>query len=267
VPDRLWLNVAVQLKFYRRNRLLLVIGLLFLLLFAVSVALSLTFGSTTGRFEIVRSVVSQLSGFSLAFLGGLALFSISSHLRNRSLKMVLTKPCPPEVWLGSVYLSAILIAVALYAAIAGLSTLLCLAWKIPVQTGFFFVAAQGLLGSLVVLFYLGFLSTLMHPVMAVLVALLLNESTFYGLRFALLTAMRTTGGNLLLPVLEKATYLLYMVLPIFEPFAEKTEAVQSSLRATGADWRVLLEAAGYTLAAAGLFYCLSLLFLKRKNLM
>jgi|SRR5215831_14846215 len=265
--DRLWVNIAVQMKFYRRNRLLLVVGLLFLLLSAISIIFSFVFGSTTGRFEIVRSVLTQAGTFAFLFVGGLSLFSISAHLRNRSLKMVLTKPCPPEIWLGSVYLSATLIAGALFAVIAGGTALLCWIWGIPIQSGFFLVALRGLSGALVASFYLGFLSVVMHPVMAVLLAVLLNEGVFYGLRFALLTAIRTTGGNPLLPVFEKATYLLYMTLPVFDPYAEKVAAAEASLRATPADWRVLLQAGGYTLTVGALFYCLSLFFLKRKNLM
>jgi hypothetical protein len=87
------------------------------------------------------------------------------------------------------------------------------------------------------------------------------------LRLALLTATRSTGGNPILPFVEKATYLLYMLLPVFQPYAERLQTVGETLRATPADWKILLSVGLYALASAGLFYCLSVLAFRRKNLM
>jgi hypothetical protein len=265
--EQLRANLGTHLKFYRRNRLLLVLALLFALLAGLSITFSLIFSSTTGRFEIVHGVVSQLDNFAFVLVGALGLFLVSSHLRNRSLKMVLTKPCLPETYLASVFLSAAVVGALLYAAILSFGLILCGFWKIPIQSGFFFITAESLLQALIVMAYLAFLSFVMHPVPAVLIALLLNEGIFYQLRFALLTAIKNTGGNPLLPAVEKVTFLLYMILPMYQPYSEKTESVHESLRTTTADWGTLGQVALYTLAITGLCYCLSDLALRRKNLM
>ena len=266
--DQLRANLGTHLKFYRRNRLLLVLALLFALLAGLSITFSLIFSSTTGRFEIIHGVVSQLDNFAFVLVAALGLFLISSHLRNRSLKMVLTKPCPPETYLASVFLSAAVVRTALYVAILSFGLILCGFWRIPIQSGFFFfVTAESLLQGLIVMAYLTFLSVVMHPIPAVLIALILNEGIFYQLRFALLTAIKTTRGNPLLPVIEKATYLLYMILPIYQPYSEKTESVHESLRTRAADWGTLGQVALYMVAITGLCFCLSDLALRRKNLM
>jgi hypothetical protein len=201
------------------------------------------------------------------FIAALGLFVISSHLRNRSVKMVLTKPCRPETWLGSVFLSAALVGLAIFAIILSFGLVLCLIWGIPIQTGFFYLALEQFLHALIVFGYLSFLAVVMHPVPAVLLALMFNEQVFYQLRIALLTGIKTTGGSILLAPLEKLTYLIYMVLPSFGPYAEKTGAVQESMRASAAEWTALGQVALYAFAAFGLFYLLSDFALRRKNLM
>ena len=264
--EQLSANTRVLLKFYTRNRLLLVVALLFLLLAALTIVSSLVFGSTTGHFEIISQAISILNGFALVLASALGLFAISTHLRQRSVKMVLTKPCPPEIWLASVMLSALIVSALLFAVNVLFGLGLCLIWGVPVQSGLFFLAVEGFLRSAIALAYLSFLTLLMHPVLAIIVSLLFNEGTFDGLRYMLLTAIKTTGGNPLLPVLEKGTYLLYMLLPTFHPYAEGTEEVSGSLRASTADWLALGRIAGYSATALGLFFLLAVWALRRRNL-
>lgn len=266
MTEKLFANFRVLLKFYRRNRLLLVIALIFLLLAGLTLSGSLVFGSTTGRFDIIATVESTLIGFTLVLSGGLGLFAISSHLRQRSLKMVMTKPCPPEIWVGSVFLSAAWVAGILYAFAALVGAALSLLWSVPLQTGLVYLALQGFLRSCVVLSYLSFLTILMHPVLAILISVLFNEGTFESIRYLLLTAIKTTGGNPLLPFLEKATWVLFMLLPSYSPYEGVSSGVEESFRATAADWLALAKTAGYAAAALGLFFCLSVWALRRRNL-
>jgi len=105
-----------------------------------------------------------------------------------------------------------------------------------------------------------------HPVLAILIAVVFNESTFGGLRTLLLTAIKTTGGNPTLPFLENLTYAIYMVLPTYSPYTERTRAVEESLRATGSEWLLLAKTAGYSATALGLFFLLSVWALRRRNL-
>jgi hypothetical protein len=46
-------------------------------------------------FNSFREIDSDLNAFVRILAAGMGLLIMSSHLRNRSLKMVFTKPCPP----------------------------------------------------------------------------------------------------------------------------------------------------------------------------
>jgi hypothetical protein len=266
MTEALRTNVGVLLKFYARNRLLIVIALIFLLLAALTVSMSLVYGSTSDHFEIISRALSTLNGFTLYLAAGLGLFAISSHLRQRSLKMVLTKPCLPEVWIAAVLLSALVVAAMLYSLNLLFGLVLSLIWRVPVQSGLFFLPIEGLLSSAIALSYLSFLTIFLHPAVAVLVVLFFNEGTFGGLRQMLMTAVKTNEGNPLLPVLEWLTKILYMILPTFSPYEAELEGVSGSLRASGADWLTLLKVAGYAATALGLFFCLAVGALRRRNL-
>jgi hypothetical protein len=266
MPEQIRVNTAVLLRFYARNRLLHVIALIFALLAGITVSFSLAYGSSAGRFSIIADSMSTLNGFAFVLSGFLGLFAISSHLRQRNLKMILTKPCLPEVWIGSVFLSGLVVATLLHLVTILYGVSLSLLWGVPIQTGLFFLAAESLLRSAVLLGYLSFLSMLMHPVLAILIALLFNEGTFYSIRFMLLTGIRTTGGNPLLPVLEKGTYLLYLLLPAYKPYEELTGPVESSLRVGAAEWLALARIAGYAGTTLGLFFLLAVWGLSRRNL-
>lgn len=259
-------NFGADLRFFRRNRLLLVLGLLFLVVTAISCVFSLVGGSGTSRFDLLRSTVSELNEFAVLFSGGLALFLVSSHVRNRSLKMVFTRPCLPETWLAAGFAAVLSVSAILFAAILSGAVFFSLLWKVPFQSGFVLAALEAMGRSGVVAGFLFLLTLLVHPVVAVFLVVLFNEGTFYSLRFLLLTAIKTTGGNPILPFLEKGTYLVYIVLPSFSPYGERMESVHGSMRAAPADWKTLGSIWLYAVAACGLFYFLSVFALRRKTL-
>jgi hypothetical protein len=266
MTEQISANVGVLLKFYARNRLLLVVTLLLLVLAVLTVAASLVYGSTSAHFDIIVEAVTTLNGYSLVLSAALGLFAISSHLRQRSVKMVLTKPCLPEVWIASVFLSALIVSTMLYTLNLLFGIGLSLVWKVPIQSGLFFLAIEGLLRAAIVLVYVSFLAVVVHPVLAILVAFVFNEGIFDGLRTMLLTAIQTTGGNPVLPALEWLTYAIYMILPTFDPYSRQTQSVGESLRTSAADWIVLLRTSAYSATALGLFFLLSIWALKRRNL-
>lgn len=259
-------NVRVLLKFYARNRLLLVVALILLVLSALTVSESLVYGSTAAHFDIIAEAVSTLNSFGLVLSAALGLFAISSHLRHRTVKMVLTKPCLPEVWIASVFLSALAVTAMLYGVNLLFGIGLSLAWRVPIQSGLFFLAVEGFLRAAIVLAYLSFLTLVLHPIVATIVAVVFNESTFDGLRTMFLTAIKTTGGNPLLPAFETISNVIYMVLPTFSPYGDRTTAVSESLRASASDWLVLARTAGYSATALGLFFLLAVWAIRRRNL-
>jgi ABC-type transport system involved in multi-copper enzyme maturation permease subunit len=89
-------NVLANLAYFRRSRLLLAFALLFILLTGLS-SLPTFFGSSgVQNFNSLQEIYSTMNGFLLIFAAGLGLFVVSSHLRNRSLKMVLPSLARPR---------------------------------------------------------------------------------------------------------------------------------------------------------------------------
>jgi hypothetical protein len=264
--DQLLLNTRVHLRFFARNRLLLAFGLVMLLLFGVTLVPMVLFQSSSDRFNLLRSITGQMSGYALVFTASLGLFAISSHLRNRNVKMVLTKPCLPETWLASIFLSALLIAVAIHALLALAAALLSWFWGIPWQWGFVFVAADGACRAMIQMSLLTCLATAFHPVVAVLVALFFNEGTFYQLKFLVAGAGTADGGNARLTAAGVLCDSIYMILPMADPFADRTKEVYQSLRVGVGDWLSLGMAIGYSALLSAFLFLVTDYLLRRKRL-
>jgi hypothetical protein len=197
---------------------------------------------------------------------GLGLFAVSAHLRERSVKLVLTKPCLPETWLASIFLAAILVTFAIYGFVALGAAALSWIWEIPWQSGFLLMAVESACQAVIQMAFLTCLAVAFHPVVAVLMALFFNEGAIYQLKF-LLTGGIASGGDT--PGLTLATVLcdtLYMVLPMISPFEKELDSVRMSLRATGGDWLTLLGVLGYTAFVTVFLFLLSDYLLRRKNL-
>lgn len=90
-------NILADLRFYRRSRLLLAFAILCLLLAGLSALPAIFSDSGVESFRSLQGIFSELNGMLLFLAGAIGLFVISSHLRNRCLKMVFTKACPPSV--------------------------------------------------------------------------------------------------------------------------------------------------------------------------
>jgi hypothetical protein len=111
-------NILAHFAFYRRSRLLMAFALAFLLLTGLSSLPALFNDDGVKTFNALQQIFSILNVFLLFLAGGLGLFIVSSHLRNRSLKMVFTKPCSPALWLASAILSGIIAYMVLLATLA-----------------------------------------------------------------------------------------------------------------------------------------------------
>src|SRR2546425_12254030 len=99
-------NVLANFAYFRRSRLLIAFALVFLLLTGLTSLPTFFINSSVQNFNSLQEIYSTMNVFLLLFAAGLGLFVVSSHLRNRSLKMVFTKPCSPAVWLLSAFISA-----------------------------------------------------------------------------------------------------------------------------------------------------------------
>jgi ABC-type transport system involved in multi-copper enzyme maturation permease subunit len=259
-------SVAVHLQFYRRNRLLWIIGLVMLLMASISLTFSLFVYSDAKKFTQLTGTFQTLNGFAFTFTPLLGLFVVSSHLRGKQIKVIFTKPCLPETWLASCFVSAAAVSAALYGLILAFVLTASVASGIPVQSGFVFVTLREFLIALVALSYIMLLATAVHPVAAVLIILVMEEKAWYGMKF-MLAASATSGHT---PALARVGNVLvnavYYVVPMLDPFSKQLATVYSSMRASGGDWLYLVYTAAYGLAAGLFFYLTSAWVLRRRAL-
>ena len=172
-------NILADFAFYRRSRLLLAFAVLCLLLTGLSSLPAIFSDSGVQSFRSLQGIFSELNGMLLFLAGAIGLFVISSHLRSRCLKMVFTKPCPPSMWLGSAFLSAVLISLFLNSLILGGTTILSLIWHVPVRAALIFISADNSIISVGIIAYLILLATVLHPALAVAFILIFNAEMFY----------------------------------------------------------------------------------------
>ena len=258
-------NILANLAYYRRSRLLLAFMLVFLLLTGLMSLPPLFTHSGVQRFNALQEIFSDLCGFLLVFAAVLGLFIISSHLRNRSLKMVFTKPCPPALWLVSAFLSAVLVSLLLNCIVLGSMVGLSLVWHVPVRAGLIFVSADTFVASVGLTAYLMLLATLAHPAIAAIFVLIFNADMFYSAQFWAQASIRSGNSSWTLRALERLFHYLYLLLPMVYPFSKKTEAVRTSLRVMHGEWRYIPYSFGYALTLSAFCYFLALLALQKKK--
>lgn len=266
--QQLLANIKTNFKFYRRNRLLLVAAILIVVVLGLSSLPMMFFLTKTKYLFIIKTIFSELSGFATIITAGLGLLFISHHIRNRSTKMVFTKPCSPEMWLFSGFLSAVIVSLILYMMIFIVCSILFWAWDVPFQWGMLYVTVNDFLQAVVILSYISLLAVLFHPVVVVLFIFIFNESAFYSIKVFLIGGIKAAGESSIVPLLKVIKGFIdiaYMIVPTFSPYSGKTGTVYSSFRTSTQDWGYLLLSFTYILFASALFYLLSVYFLKKKR--
>ena len=128
-------NVAANLRFFLRNRLLAAFLLVMLALLGLSLVPMLLFSTNTQKFNLITQTYTLVDMVVYLLVALMALMHLSHHMHSRSLKMVITRPCSIETWLLSGYLTAIGTAAVLYAALFCGESVLFLAWGVPYQRG------------------------------------------------------------------------------------------------------------------------------------
>lgn len=258
-------NILANFAFYRRSRLLMAFALAFLLLTGLSSLPALFNDDGVKTFNALQQIFSILNVFLLFLAGGLGLFIVSSHLRNRSLKMVFTKPCSPALWLASAILSAAIVSLLLNAVVLSSAVVLSLIWKVPVRAGLVFVSADTFIASLGIIAYMVLLATLAHPAIAVTFALIFNAQMFYGAQMWTQAAIRAGSSSVALRVLEHIFHGLYLALPMIHAYGKQTEGINTSLRVLHGDWKYPLYSLGYVLVLTAFCYFVALFALQRKR--
>jgi hypothetical protein len=258
-------NILADFSFYRRSRLLLAFMLVFLLMAGMESLPPLFAHSGVQSFNALRGIFDDLNGYLLFLAAGLGLFIISAHLRNRSLKMVFTKPCTPAVWLLSAFSTAVMVALLLNLVVLGTAMFMSIVWRIPVRPGLIFISAETFFSCIGLIAYLMLLATIMHPAIAATFALIFNAGTFYSAELWTRSLVRSGNSNPVLWFLQWLFHSLYILLPMIHPFANKTENIEASLRVAHGEWKYLMYSLGYALSLSAFCYSSALLALQRKK--
>jgi hypothetical protein len=258
-------NILANFAFYRRSRLLLAFMLVFLLMAGLESLPPLFAHSGIQSFNALRGIFDDLNGYLLFLAAGLGLFIISAHLRNRSLKMVFTKPCTPAVWLMSAFSTAVMTALLLNLVVLATAVFLSIVWRVPVRPGLIFISAETFFACIGLIAYLMLLATIMHPAIAATFALIFNAGTFYSAEFWTQSVVRSGNSNPVLWFLRWLFHTLYILLPMVHPFGSKTENIEASLRVTRGEWKYLLYSFGYALILSAFCYTTALLALQKKK--
>ncbi len=264
--EHLWLHTVTMLRFYLRSRLILSFAAVLLGLWTLSLVPFLLLESSGDRFNLLKMLSDQLRSFAWVYTAALGLFALWSHVHHRHTSLVFTRPVSPELWLASVFLAAIMVTVAIHGAGLIVTGVLSLAWGIPYQAGFVWLTLDGILESIIVVSVLTALAAAIHPVIAVFVMLLLNDGLFMWIDTMLLGYEKARGSSAILSSAEHVVRAVYIVLPILDPFGEKTGEVAGSLRVTSADWRYLGLTMAYALLVFGVCFLFADYRLRRKAL-
>jgi hypothetical protein len=263
--ERLWLHVGSHLRLFRRSRIVLAVGLVIVGFWALGVLPFLFNGTAGNRFNLLKQVSAQLATLGWVLSAGLGLFVTSTHLRNKSLQVILTRPGSPQIWLASVFLAALLVAAATQFAGALITFALSLIWDVPYQVGFLYLAIDSVFEAAIIIAVLTTLGAVVHPVVALLAVVLFNEGTFAALRFGLSMMTAQNHGGAFVAAVKAVVVAIHEALPMLDPFATQTGDVAQSLRVSGRAWGFLAATAAYSLAVTTICFLVSDLALRRRS--
>lgn len=247
VLEALRLHIGTHLRFFARSRLLLGLAIVLGALWGLGLVAFLMMASSSDRFDMLKTISEQLRSFGWFYTGATGLFALWWHTTHRSTSLVFTRPGPPEVWLASIFASAIILAIAIHAVGLLTTVILCVSWSIPLEPGFLWLSVDAVFESMILVSVLTGLGTLMHPALVILVVAFFTESLFLWFDTMLLGYMEAYGAKWWVAGVEWAVRAVHSVAPMLDPFAKQTREVANSMRVSVADWTYLAGTGGYAL--------------------
>jgi ABC-type transport system involved in multi-copper enzyme maturation permease subunit len=260
-------NVRTNLVFYRRNRILVLFGLVTVLVLVISLV-SFAF-TASKKFDLLHNVISMVEGFCFVFAAILGLLSVSHHVRNRSVKLVATKPFPLGGWVLSHLVSMLVVVVVVHLLILVVSFVMFAVWGMPFQWGLLVEMGSNILACTTIFAFLLLLSTIVHPVVAGLIALIFSPSSVHGMLTMLEVPRRFAEGGVLGAFYDAVAWFLtglYYLLPEYFPFAGDLQTVFNTYRVTRFDVPYLVLTVMYTPIVTALCLFLTTAILCRKRL-
>jgi hypothetical protein len=258
-------NFVADVKFLRRSRLIMAFVLVFLVITLLSILPSAFGQSEFKSFGTMEQIYGELRLFLAILAGGMGLFLVSFHQRDRSLKMVFTKPCTPANWLLAAMLSASFVSFVLNVVICAVLVGLSYGWHLAVRPGLMFLACESVIVDIIVISTMTLLASLVHPAVAATVAIVFNGNLFYSFLQWSLQTIAEGNKTLKMRALEHFFHALYMIIPMYSPFGKHIDSVDGSYRVEHGQWKYLAFSLGYVLTFALVAYLVALLSLRRKR--
>lgn len=263
-------NIKTDLMFFFRNGLLLLIFTILVTQTIMSVFLRNLLGAYRGSgFEAIKNFTETFNNFGYILVVAVGIVTVFSHSSQRCLKMVFTRPCPPEIWMASLAISITIVATVLFFLSFFVGSLLFVVEEIPYQSGLVFVCIQKWCEALIVSFFLLLLSLVIHPVLAIFLICVMNERSLYWLHLLIKAALQNASSftrAFLLDLAKSLTGLLYRIFPVQVPYEEQFSEIARSWIVLPRDWFHLMIFVAYTFAFCCLIILLASEVLKRKRL-
>lgn len=253
------LHTRVHVGCLRRNRLIHAFAILVAAGLALAIVPGLTVADTSDRFQSLQMLARLLHGVVSSVTAILGLFLLWTHRRSRAITMVATTPAPFGAWVASLFLTSALIAAAAHVIVVVVVMTLSQAWGVTYQYGFLYLAIDRWAESLIALGVVTTLGAVMHPVITVVLMSMISDATVMVVRQGL-----DLAPGLLASAAQALAAGFYYVLPAYDPYGERTEALLRTMRPATSDWRHLGVTVGYALLVLAFAQVTTLVLLRRK---
>lgn len=252
------LNIWLNIKYLSRNYLIIAV-LSLMGLSVINMFSSVNAGGAVSLqgFIWLHSIVSIA-----AFL--IAVMIVSNPIKDRNIKMIVTKPCLPEVWTASSYATVNLISIALHLIILIFASLLFVmnpnVLGIPFIS-YVYVWISSVIAVMIFSSLLLFLTFVLPTGLAVLVMIILSVVP----AASIVDFCFNFTGNILLNIFYKILgvvfYAVYLVIPYFS-----MESIAQIGQNAEPDWLHLGVFTIYGLITLGFYFLLSAFVVEKKNL-
>jgi hypothetical protein len=259
-------TISANFIFYRRNRILLIVGLFILAYCGFTLLPSFVYTSPNRKFVLLQYIFVRLEYYTVYFIGALGILTFYYYKSNRCLKMVFTKPCLPETWLLATFISTTLFSLLLYLIIFLFAFLIFPYLGFPFEWGLVYLSCYYFLISINIFAIFTFLSILIHPVVAGIIIFVSTSSYLYYFLFWSMLGLKISPNRTWLTVIERILFYAYLIVPRFDPYKENMKQVFDSFYVNPNDVTYLSYTFIYTLVLTSLFYFLSIYCLKKKRL-
>ena len=255
---QLRLNIWLDIMYLSRNYLIL--GVLGLMGISFLVILGMVNSGSPGVAASLGWMHTLVSAAALVA----AVMIVHNPIKDRNVKMIITKPCLPEEWAASQFLTVNLISVTLHVIILLFVFLIYElhsgAVGVELST-YLYMWLSSVMAVMIFSSLILFLTFFMPPVLAVIVMLLMNNVFIVRL----MDFCFNYSGNMVAAIFYKIVggllYVVYLVAPYFS-----TENIAQAAQSADKDWPHLLLFAVYGFVTLGFYYLLSVFVVKNRNL-